>query len=113
MSNIFKKNIDNEKLKQLLKNFLTYYCAYENSYFIINNEIFKKYKINNKLDYFIKDLNDFYQDSKKYFLERNIKFNTLTTILRHICKHLNIEYAKKIIYNKNNYTIEYYIYLIN
>jgi hypothetical protein len=113
MSNILKKNIDNEKLKQTLKKFLTYYCVYENNYFIINNETFKKYKINNKVDYFIKELLEFYRDSKKYFLERNIKFNTITTILRHLCKYLNLEYRKKIVYNKNNYTIEYYIYLIN
>lgn len=113
MGSILKKKIDDEKLKKILKNFLTEYCIYENNYFIINNEIFKKYKINNKLDNFIKDLLEFYRDSKKYFLERNIKFNTLTTILRHLCKYLNLEYTKKIVYNKNDYTIEYYIYLIN
>tara|TARA_E500000178_G_C16928597_1_gene710615 strand:+ start:713 stop:1054 length:342 start_codon:yes stop_codon:yes gene_type:complete len=113
MSNILKKNRDDEKLKQIFKNFLQYYCIYENGNYIINNEIFKKYRINNKLDDFTKELMEFYHDSKKYFLERDITFNILTTILRHICKYLNIEYIKKIIYNKNNYIIQYHIYLIN
>lgn len=113
MTSIFKKNIDHEKLNEIFKNFLKNFCVNENNYYMINNEIFKKYKIKNKFDDFIKDLMDFYKNSKKYFLERDVTFNILTTILRHICKYLNIEYTKKIVYNKNNYTIQYYIYLIN
>jgi len=111
MCSILKKKIHDNNLKKIMTNFLIQYCRYENNYYIINNEIFKKYKINNKLDSFIKDLLEFYRDSKKYFLERDITFNTLTTILRHLCKYLNVEYTKKIVYNKNNYTIQYYIYL--
>ena len=44
MGSIFKKNLDDEKLKKILKNFLTEYCIYENNYFIINNEILKNIK---------------------------------------------------------------------
>ena len=113
MSTIFKKNSNKEKLKEILINFLSEYCIFENNYYVINNEFFKKYKINNKLESFIIKLLEFYINSKKYFLEREINFNALLTIIRQICKHLNIEYTKKILYNKNNYNIQYNIYIIN
>lgn len=84
----------------------------EKNYFVINNEIFKKYKLNNKIKDFIEKLSIFYIPSKKYFINREITFNVLLTIIRQICKYLNINYTKKIIYNKNDYNIQYNIYLI-
>ena len=36
-------------------------------------------------------------------------YNNFTSILRHLCKLLVIPYYKKIVYNKNSYSIEYYI----
>lgn len=112
MSNNFKKNSDNDELKKILIEFLNFYCMREKNYFVINNEIFKKYKLNNKIQDFIEKLSVFYIPSKKYFINREITFNVLLTIIRQICKYLNINYTKKIIYNKNNYNIQYNIYLI-
>ena len=112
MSNNFKKNSDNDELKKILIEFLNFYCMREKNYFVINNEIFKKYKLNNKIKDFIEKLSIFYIPSKKYFINREITFNVLLTIIRQICKYLNINYTKKIIYNKNDYNIQYNIYLI-
>ena len=113
MSSNFKKKCDKKKLQDILRNFLILNCIYEKNYYIINNEIFKKYKLNNQLKDFIENIREYYINSKKYFLDRDISFNILLTIIRQICRYLKIEYIKKIIYNNNNYNIQYSIYLIH
>lgn len=102
---IFKSDISNN----ILYDFLNLYCCIENGFYIMDKLTFKKYEYNNKIQDFFNLLKDYYKNSKKYYLERDITYNNLLTIIRHICKYNNIEYNYKIKYDKNKYYINYYI----
>ena len=112
-NNIFKQDISNNiTIKNDLYTFLDIYCILENNNYIFNKELYKKYEFADKITYFINIVKNYYKSGKKYFVEREINYNNLLTIIRHICKYLKIEYTKKIIYNKNKYSIIYYIPII-
>ena len=102
---IFKEDISNE----LLYNFLKIHCRIENKYYILDKLNYKKYEYNNQIDILKNELNDKYKESKKLYLERENSYNNLLTIIRQICKKNNIKYVSKIKYDKNNYSIIYYI----
>ena len=75
----------------------------------MNKEIYKKYEYNKNIDDFNNFMKKYYKKSKQYFFERENNYNNFTSILRHICKLLIIPYYKKLSYNKNTYSIEYYV----
>ena len=62
-----------------------------------------------QIDILKNELNNKYKKSKKFYLERENSYNNLLTIIRQICKKNNIKYVSKIKYDKNNYSIIYYI----
>ena len=109
MSNIFIIYILLKFIKEKLYNFLNCYCIKDNNYLCMNKEIYKKYEYNNNIDDFNSFMKKYYRKSKQYFFERENNYSNFTSILRHICKLLIIPYYKKISYNKNTYSIEYYI----
>jgi hypothetical protein len=104
-NNIFSKDLSNN----ILIDFLKIYCPLENDYYILNKLIYKKYEYNNLLYDFINYLQDYYKISKQFYIDRNITYNNLLTIIRQICKYNNIAYYSKIKYDKNKYYIIYYI----
>ena len=106
MSNIiFKKDISDN----ILYDFLNLHCEIENNYYILNDLTFKKYKYNDLITPFLNILKEYYKRSKIYYLEREITYNNLLTIIRQICRFKNIYYYNKIKYNSNKYNIVYYI----
>lgn len=102
---IFENKIENK----ILYDFLKIYCNLENNYYVIDKIIYKKYEYNNQIQTFYDKIKLSYKPSKKFYLEREINFNNLLTIIRQICKYNKIEYYNKIKYDKNNYYIIYYI----
>ena len=110
MSNIFKNDINKDEIKEKIINFLEEYSIKEEKYFLFNKEIYKKYEYNNKVESFINYNKLLYLKNKQYFLEREMKYNNFITIIRHVCKLVGIPFYKKIKYNKNTYSIEYYIF---
>lgn len=106
MSQIFKKKID----ISIILNYLKQIGTIQLDKFLIFNELV----INNKQD-IINNLyiylSDYYYQSKKYYLTRDNTFKNFCTILRHICKYLNIPFTTKIIYNKTKYKIYYVVVL--
>jgi hypothetical protein len=93
----------------ILTDFLNLYCITENNYYVIDKLIYKKYEYNDIIVDFFNTIKEYYKPSKKYYLERDITYNNLLTILRQLCKSKNITYFSKIKYDKNKYNIVYYI----
>ena len=106
-SQIFKNTIPINLLTDLLEKI----CVKEKNKYIIDPISFKKAQINNLIQPFCKDIESYYQSSKKYYITRNLNYNKFITIIRHICKSLNILYISQIKYINSNYTINYYIYI--
>lgn len=114
-SQIFCKDIPISLLYNLLDNVCDLEKIEDNSnnnieYYRIDKIIFKKIEFHNLFTDFIANLNDYYYENKKFYIERNINYNNFLTIVRQICKYNNILVNKKIIYYRDTYTIEYYIY---
>jgi len=96
----------------ILYDFLNIYCIKEDDFYIINKSIYKQYEFNNKIIEFYNVLKHYYYNNKKIYLEREINYKNLITIIRQICKKNNITYYKKIKYDKSNYNIVYYFEIV-
>lgn len=106
-SQIFKFNIPISMLIELFNKI----CIKYDSYYILNNEAYKKGIFNGDIQKFIIDCKPYYFISKRKYLTRTLNYNHFITIIRQICKHLNIKYNNKIKYEKSTYDIVYNIYL--
>lgn len=108
MSNqIFKRQIPNETLFQLLNNI----CMKNEKHYTFNNDSFKKGIYNSDIEHFIQLCSPYYFISKrKKYLEKKLTFNTFSTVLRQICNFNKIIYTSQIKYTNSSYYIEYYIY---
>ena len=111
---IFKKNIS----KKILFDFLKDVCETNGKYFLINKAAFKKALFENnpteehknRLELFCSTINEYYHNSKKYYITRKLNYSKFVTIIRQICKNNHILFTSKIKYDKSNYDIIYYIY---
>ena len=106
-SQIFKSNIPITMLHELFDKI----CIKCDNHYILNNNAYKKGMFNGDIQKFILDCIPYYFISKRKYLTRTLNYNHFTTIIRQICKHLNIKYNNKIKYEKSTYDIVYNIYL--
>ena len=108
MSQLFKYKIE----KDFITDFLLKYCLHDKKKeYLFNPIAFKKIMYDKKLEEFINHVRDCYHTSKRFYIERDMTYKNFLTILRQVCKHLDIPYTSKIVYNKSKYTIHYTIYL--
>lgn len=80
-------------------------------FYKIDKIIFKRLEFHGHIIDFIGKIRDYYYPNKQFYIEREITYNNFLTIVRQICKFNNIELKKEIIYEKDTYQIEYYIYM--
>ena len=62
---------------------------------------------------FINKLKLYYYSSKQHYIERKMTQKNLITVIRQVCKYMNIPYISKMLYVKSSYEIVYYIYINN
>ena len=105
-SQIFKKNISNE----LVYNILDELCVKTDKYYIFNMESFKKGVYKELIPKFLETCKPYYHISKRKYLEKKLTYNSFITVLRQICNFNKITYTSQIKYDKSNYSIIYYIY---
>jgi hypothetical protein len=68
---------------------------------------FKRLKFYNILDNIRSILRPFYLDKYKYYIDRNIGYNEFLTIIRQLCKFMNVPYLIEIKYLLNEKVIFY------
>ena len=102
-SQLFKNDVPLD----ILINFLNS-CTDEK--YTFGKDAYKKSCINGSLDCFLNNLKVFYFSSKQYYVTRKMSYKNIITIIRQLCKHLNIQYISKILYDKSSYEIIYYLY---
>ena len=107
MSNqIFKKMVP----KELLFNLLEKICIKTEKYYLFDLNAYRKLIFYNLHTDLCNELIEYYHLGKRFYLERKVSYNVITTIIRQICKSLNIMFASQIKYNESKYNIDYYIY---
>jgi hypothetical protein len=106
---IFKKDIPNELLFNLLENI----CMKNEKHYILNIESFKKGMFNGIVQQFLDSCKSYYHTSKKMYLEKKTTYNSFVTVIRQICNYNKLTYISQIKYNKSSYSIVYIIYKKN
>jgi hypothetical protein len=61
---------------------------------------------------FLGKIIDYYHHSKKFYVERDFKYNSFTNIVRQICKSNDITFTSQIKYNESRYNIDYFVYFV-
>jgi hypothetical protein len=89
---------------------LKYGEEHNNKFYIFSKTHYKKALFYNSIQPFIKQLEPYYYESKKHYVNRKMDYNKFVTIIRQICNCNAITYEKKMIYNNSTYEIEYHIY---
>jgi len=93
----------------ILFNFLKKICDIKDCAFVFTNESYKRAVFQNILIEFIDNVKDYYHLSKQYYVNRNMSFNNLATIVRQICRDNSVNYTSTIKYTYSTYNIVYYI----
>jgi hypothetical protein len=106
MKQIFRKNVPNELLFELLDKI----CLKTEKYYLFDNNSFRKLVYNNLHPDFLNAITEFYHISKQFYVSRKLTYNSFTTILRQICKSNNIMFTSQLKYNESKYNIDYFIY---
>ena len=106
LNQIFKKSIPNNEFFKFLDQ-----ISFKNEkHYTINNDAYKKGLFKEVITDFLNFCTPYYHLSKRKYLEKKISYNSFITILRQICNFNKIQYTSKILYDKSNYNIVYYIY---
>ena len=90
--------------------FLDEHDEYNNKY-ILSKTLFKKAKLNNKIQPFIDLVKPHYYKSKLFYIERKMLYKNFVTIIRQICKLHEIGFVSTIKYSKSKYEIKYSIFV--
>ena len=106
MTQLFKHTFDNN----ILFDFLEKICDKKDNHYLFDSNAYKRAQLNNNLNLFLDTLKPYYYLSKRFYLERIIDYNKLSTIIRQICKFKHISFYTNIKYSKSKYNIPYYIY---
>lgn len=107
MKQIFRKNVPNE----LLFNLLEKICLKTEKYYLFDQNAFRKLVYNHLDKDFLNVIIEYYHTSKQFYISRKLTYNSFTTLLRQICKSNNIMFTSQLKYNESKYNIDYFIYL--
>jgi len=103
---IFRELIPPEILFELLETI----CLKTDKYYLVNHNAYKKFMYNDGYKDFIETIIDFYHDSKKFYVSREMDYNSFINIIRQICKSNQMMFASNVKYMESRYCIEYLIY---
>ncbi len=106
MSQIFK----NIAPLNILFNFLESVCVKTDTYYIFDNNAYKKAIIDKQIESFCSNILQYYHKSKQYYINRDITYIKFCTVIRQICKLHSVKFNTKIVYSKSKYNIPYHIY---
>ena len=107
-SQIFVKNIN----LKMLTDFLDVIKEKNKNKYLISPIIYRQAQYNDKVAPFFTEIDEYYHSSKKKYLE-NINYKKFLTVIRQLCRSLNVYYKSEIKYSRSNYEIVYYIYICN
>jgi len=102
---LFLEKIPKEWLFDLLESI----CEQVDSHYCFNLHAYQKMMYYQKHVDFLEKIKPFYHEKKKFYVERNMNYNAFATIIRQICKHHEIFFCSKIVYDHSKHYMEYYI----
>ena len=104
-SQIFKSIVPITILFELLEKI----CVKDDKCYTLCKSSFKAAEYHNLVVGFCERIIEHYHVSKRYYVDRKMNYNKFITVVRQICGINNVSYTSKIVYNKSDYEILYYI----
>lgn len=104
-SQIFKSLVPIDTLFELLEKI----CPKDEKIFLLSKSSFKAAEYHNLVTDFCTKVIEHYHTSKRYYVDRKMNYNKFVTVIRQICSLHKVSYTSKIVYNKSDYDILYYI----
>ena len=103
---IFRKLVPPEVLYTLLEKI----CLKTDKYYLVDYNAYKRF-VYLKLDQeFKEEIIGCYHDSKRFYVTREIDYNSFINIVRQICKSNQMMFTSQIKYMESKYSIEYLIF---
>ena len=96
--------------RAVLHTFLQEFGIVQDKCYILSKAAFKKAKIKNGLAPWLTSLMPYYHLSKRFYLTRGMTYRNLVTVIRQICKSLDIGFSSAIHYSRSQYEIVYTIH---
>ena len=106
LKQMFKNQVPNQILFELLEQV----CIKTNKYYLFDMNAYRKLIFHDLYNQFAASIIDYYHMSKQFYLTRKLTYNSMTNIIRQICKCNSIMFTFDIKYNKSEYNIDYFIY---
>jgi hypothetical protein len=103
---IFRKLVPPE----LLYNFLDKICLKTDKYYLVDHNSYKKFMYLDLQNEFKESIIGCYYDSKRFYVTRDMDYNSFINILRQICKSNHMMFTSNIRYMASKYSIEYLIF---
>ena len=105
-TDIFVKPVD----KTILYDLCDSICLKKKNYYVIDKNAYRSMMFSNAHVDFISKLLEYYNPSKRFYLTRELTYNSFTNIIRQICKNNYIKFDSSVRYNKSASNIDFYIY---
>ena len=105
-SQLFKQSID----KSILYTLLDKICIKTEKYYLFDQNSYKKGMYNNSIPQFCEEVKQCYHKSKQIYVTRKLTYSKFVTVIRQICRYVNISFTSQIKYVNSSYDIPYYIY---
>ena len=106
---IFRRKIPHIILFKLLDDI----CLKTDKYYVFDVNAYKKMDFYKYHHNFLEILKSYYHQSKYFYLERKLTYNSFINIIRQICKNNGITYTSQIKYFESKYFIDYFIYHVS
>lgn len=85
-------------------------CIKTETYYQFDMNAFKKGNYDSIFSDFKEAIRPNYYMAKRKYIDRECTYNNMATIIRQLCKVINVKYLQNIKYDRSIYTIIYYIY---
>lgn len=103
---LFKKIVDPSILYELFEQI----CLKTDKYYLVDHNAYKKFMYSGLDKPFIETLLEHYHDSKKFYVTRELSYNSFINLIRQICKANEMMFTSNIRYLASRYSIEYLVY---
>ena len=108
MIQLFKSQPNKEAFIEFIKT----HTNKERNYYKVTNDIYKQMVFKEVIAPFLETIRPHYHISKQFYLDRKMTYSRFITVIRHICKFLDITYTSNMKYSNSSYQIDYFIYLL-
>lgn len=85
-------------------------CLKTDKYYLFDANAFKVMVFKNYFADFRKLVRPYYNLSKRFYIDRELTYNSFTNVLRQICKSNKVMFTSQTKYNESKYGIDFMIY---